>query len=55
MNDFTSTFPAERNKNTKFIIKGNNKYFSPLNTKTKNIYKNIVDKIEPYLIKKFKE
>ena len=55
MNDFTSTFPAERNKNTKFIIKGNNKYFSPLNTKTKNIYKNIVDKIEPYIIKKFKE
>ena len=53
--DFTSTLPATRNNKTKIKLKENNKFFSPKNLKKQETYKSIVDKIEPYLIKKFKE
>jgi hypothetical protein len=53
--DFTSTLPATRNNKTKIKLKENNKFFSPKNLKKQETYKLIMDKIEPYLIKKFKE
>ena len=53
--DFSSGFPALKNNKTKIILKGNNKYFTPINRKKQETYKTIVNRIEPYLIKKFKE
>ena len=53
--DFTATLPVQRENKTKIFFKKTNKYFSPQNTKKQETYKKLVDKIEPYLIKKFKE
>lgn len=53
--DFISNFPAKKNNKTKIFLKGSNKYFSPLNLKKHETYKTLVNRIEPYLIKKFKE
>ena len=53
--DFSSGFPSLKNNKTKIILKGNNKYFTPINRKKPETYKTIVNRIEPYLIKKFKE
>ena len=44
--------PINSNDNDKNINKKN--YFSPNNLKTISSFKSIVNKIEPYLIKKFK-
>ena len=54
--NFSSTFPTTRKNNkNKIILKENNKFFSPNNVKKQETYKTLVDRIEPYLIKKFKE
>ena len=53
--DFSSGFPSLKNNKTKIILKGNNKYFTPINRKKPETYKTLVNRIEPYLIKKFKE
>ena len=53
--DFSSGFPSLKSNKTKIILKGNNKYFTPINRKKPETYKTIVNRIEPYLIKKFKE
>ena len=53
--DFTSTFPTQKYNKTKIILKGENKYFSQDSLKKPDTYKTLVDRIEPYLIKKFKE
>ena len=54
-NNFSSNFPVKRGNKTKIFLKGKNKFFSPLNLKKHETYKTLVNRIEPYLIKKFKE
>ena len=51
--DFGSTYRLK--PKTKIIIKKRDKLFSPQNGKKTETFKSLVDKIEPYLIKKFKE
>ena len=53
--DFTSTLPVQRENKNKIFLKKRSKYFSPQNLKKHDTYKKLVDRIEPYLIKKFKE
>ena len=53
--DFSAEFPTQKNNKTKITLKGKNKIFSANNIKKKMTYKTIVDKIEPFLIKKFKD
>ena len=55
MTDFTSIFPAHINNKRKIILKGKDKNFTPKNIKKQLCYKTIVDQIEPFLIKKFKD
>ena len=55
MTDFSSIFPAHMNNKRKIILKGKNKFFTPTNLKKQFGYKTLVDQIEPFLIKKFKD
>ena len=52
--DFASDLTVKRNNKTKILLKKKN-YFSPLNLKKEETYKTLVNRIEPYLIQKFKE
>ena len=54
-NDSSSILPIQKTNKSKIMLKGNNKFFSPKNLKKQETYKTIVDKIEPFLIKKFKD
>ena len=54
-NDSSSILPIQKNNKSKILLKGNNKFFTPKNLKKQETYKTIVDKIEPFLIKKFKD
>ena len=51
--DYDFTFPLKQ-KN-KILLKQRNSLFTPQNLKKHDTYKSLVNKIEPYLIKKFKE
>ena len=53
--EFSTSFPTQKNSRTKIVLKGKNKIFSANNIKNKMPYRTIVNKIEPYLIKKFKD
>ena len=55
MTDYTTVFPAHINNKRKIMLKGKDKFFTPKNLKKQIGYKTIVDKIEPFLIKKFKD